>query len=227
MYNIMDSYPYDPLLNFRNMWIEQGEKDNWTKSKLSVSMEAICEEIESSKFFRNMTADERNRYYHNMVKQNCLARDRRLKSLKWLQGKVNDTSKWFVTIGFDDTMFDLKKFKKWVNNFITLGWIVECEIVFERHRLDGIHNHCHMMFVPNLDAKGKPRSKSNIIQNIYKSAGIKKLITGENFIQVQEWEEYHNKYLVGEKKEEKKHLVELDRQYREENNIPHKFQKCV
>lgn len=225
----MDCYPYDPTMNFRRLWIEQGRKDHWTKTKLSLDMEQLVAQIEEDREFRKKTEDEKNRFYHTMVKWNCEARDRKNKSIKWLQGKGNtNSSKWFVTIGFDDDKFELSNFRKWINNFITLNWILECEIVFERHRSEGIHNHCHMMFIPDLDAKGKPRSKANIVQNIYKSAGIKKLINGENFIQVQPWEDdRHVCYLNGEKKEAKLPLVEADRLFREENNIPHKFQKCV
>ena len=90
--------------------------------------------------------------------------------------------------------------------------------VLEKHRENGIHHHSHILV-----KMVSPLAKSKVIQYVFQTAGMKAVCLGKNFIDVRgsgnnSYENYE-KYINGDKKDEKLKYCEMDRKWRLENNL--------
>jgi len=129
------------------------------------------------------------------------------------------TNKYFVTIGFNHQTFNVKDFLKSINVLFRKSFVLSAEGVFEIYRTNGEHPHIHIiMEVPKIRA-------GIVVTKIFQTAGMSKIVLSRNFIDVKPCEEYHYKYINGEKIEEKMGCCEKDKLFREKNNIPHKLKK--
>lgn len=125
---------------------------------------------------------------------------------------------WFLTLGFNHQTWDVPKCKDIILRVLQLPFVKSASAVFELHRENGIHPHCHFY----IETHSKiPKSK--IIEKVWAVAGIKKVILNKNFVDLKIAQPIHMKYIQGEKQEAKLKYVAMDKQWREENNIPHLF----
>lgn len=125
---------------------------------------------------------------------------------------------WFITIGFNHQTWDVPKCKDVILKVLQLPFIKSCEAVFELHRENGLHPHCH--FYVETHSK---IPKSKILEKIWASAGIKKVVLAKNFIDIKVAQPVHLGYIKGNKQDKKLPYVEQDKKWREENNIPHLY----
>jgi len=131
----------------------------------------------------------------------------------------------FVTIGFNEQTLTIPKILRVCDRIAHHRYVKHCLYVIEKHRENGVHHHAHML----ITFKEKYAS-SIIIQDFYKVAGMREIVTNKAFIDVKSpykkkciCQPYalYDQYIRGHKKEEKMKYVEMDRQWRNENNITH------
>lgn len=138
------------------------------------------------------------------------------KALQKLYDVIQDgtrTSKYFVTVSFSEELFTVDTFKTWWSKMTSKAKVINCRGVLERHSDAGQNTHVHMIIET-------PFRKGRLLQFIWETAGIKKLISEKNFIDVKEYSERHEEYINGDKRESKVEYVEKDREFRKNNGIP-------
>lgn len=101
--------------------------------------------------------------------------------------------------------------------------------MLEKHRENGIHHHTH--FLVTFHDKVY---KSKLIDWIYQCKGVKQVCLNKNFIDIlgpvnskkpyQPYEKY-DEYIKGNKKEDKRKYIEMDKKWRNENQVAHIFRK--
>lgn len=126
----------------------------------------------------------------------------------------------FFTIGFNHQTWDIPSCVKVIQKICSFDWIQSIRAVFELHRDNGLHPHCHMLIVPSV-----PLTKSKMIEKVWAAAGIKKVCLKKSFLDYKVASDYHHKYILGEKQENKMKYVEQDIAWREKNGIPQYFEK--
>ena len=135
-------------------------------------------------------------------------------------GYVTSNKKFFITIGFNHQTWSVSQCISVIQNVLDNKIILSGKAVFELYRTNGEHPHCH--FLVEL-SESIPRSK--LAEKIFAVKGIKKVVLKKTFIDIKESQPYHEKYINGDKIEEKMKLCNLDFLFREKNNIPHFFCK--
>lgn len=133
---------------------------------------------------------------------------------------------YWVTVGFDKSNFtNNDKAIKFVRKVLSSKWVVDGQAVLEFHGEEGFRPHSHFL----VEVKESVNNKSDVIDRIYKIITARQfngLMIGRNNIHIDFAHDHCQDYLNGIKKEHyKQDLVKKDREYRHENNIPHKFQK--
>lgn len=147
--------------------------------------------------------------------------------LKWMEEskQINltltkkdfETNVAFVTIGFNHQEFTISKAFELIKSILNSDKVLDGSFaVMENYRENGIHPHVHMKIYYSGSTY-----KSMLIQTMYRSKNAKKLILSKNFIDIKEFQPYHEEYLQGNKKENKIKYVEMDKNWREINKIPH------
>lgn len=141
------------------------------------------------------------------------------KDIKGLQIKKKN---WFlVTVGFDDAAIKGKEpeiMRKAHSKIVETAGLEISAYVFEKHRKDGearlyIHHHIHYVIQTDY-------AKSKVIQFIYQK--VKNFGVGsKNFIDVSTNGTLQTalKYVAGDKKIDKLECIELDKIWRQENNL--------
>lgn len=129
------------------------------------------------------------------------------------------TNKLFITIGFNHQTFNATTALTAVKRLFQKDFILEGEGVFEFYRENGEHPHFHMIVtVPQM-------RNGMVVTKIFQSANMSKIVLARNFIDVKECQDYHTKYLQGDKVDEKLKYCEKDVIWRNQNNIPHIIKK--
>lgn len=127
----------------------------------------------------------------------------------------------FVTIGFNHQEFTPKKAIELIQSLLQLSYVKDgTKAVIENFRENGEHPHVHIKLCHDTKVY-----KSQIIQSITRLRHARLLILQRNFIDYKVFEEQHELYLQGIKKEAKLYLVEKDKIWRQQNNIPEVFEK--
>lgn len=137
--------------------------------------------------------------------------------LKLLQ-KLKTSSRHFVTIGFNHQIWSIKKCVEVIQTIMSFDWITKGKAVFELHRINGEHPHCHILFESILP-------KSKILEKIWATKGIKKVVLSKSFIDYKSENHNHQNYINGQKTDEKMKYVQMDQNWRESNDIPQFFEK--
>jgi len=127
--------------------------------------------------------------------------------------------RFFVTIGFNHQTWNVRSCVKVIENILTFDWIVSCRAVFELHRENGEHPHCHFLI------ETVKMYKSKILEKIWATKGIKSVCLKKSFIDCKCAEVYHDDYINLVKVESKMKFVTMDTKWRSENNIPEHFIK--
>jgi len=129
------------------------------------------------------------------------------------------TNKFFVTIGFNHQTFNVRTALSAVQNLLKKDFVLSGEGVFEFYRENGEHPHFHMIIeVPKM-------RNGMVVTKIFQSASMSKVVLSRNFIDVKECQPYHQKYLDGDKIEEKLQYCKKDEEWRIKNSIPHRIKK--
>jgi len=132
---------------------------------------------------------------------------------------TTDAPKFFVTIGFNHQTWKINSCVKVIENILSFDWILSCRAVFELHRENGEHPHCHFLM------ETEKMFKSKVLEKIWATKGIKTVCLKKSFIDCKSAEKFHQDYINLIKKESKMRYVALDTKWRKENNIPDAFIK--
>lgn len=155
--------------------------------------------------------------------ENCYYRDecwmKEKNEMKMLILKrVNAKTSHFVTIGFNHQTWSIDKCVKVIETIMSFDWIEKGKAVFELHRANGQHPHCHFLIDSILP-------KSKILEKLWATKGIKKIVLNKSFIDYKSENHNHRNYINGQKTEDKMEYVRMDEKWREANNIPQFFEK--
>jgi len=125
---------------------------------------------------------------------------------------------WFMTVGFDDKIITIPDLIKYHNKVMKTKNIIFEKFVIENFRKndDGeIYEHKHIHYLIKSDLR-----KGEIIDRIFKKC--EKGLASRNFVDLKNDDTFENKlkYILGEKRKEKLECVEMDKKWRQENNIP-------
>lgn len=126
----------------------------------------------------------------------------------------------FITIGLNHQTWSIPLGIKLIETILHFDWVESGKAVFELHRENGIHPHIHFL----IDSK---LPKSKILEKIWATKGIKKIVLQKSFIDYKPAMPYHEKYIVGDKTEDKIIYVNKDSVWRVENNIKHLYEKMI
>lgn len=156
------------------------------------------------------------------------ARTMFLRDLEWyrksqrlemeLLKQLDSNTEHFVTIGFNHQTWSIQKCVSVIENILSFDWINKAKAVFELYRVNGEHPHVHILLESVLP-------KSKILEKIWATKGIKKVVLSKSFIDYKSKNQSHDNYINGQKTDEKMKYVQMDSEWREKNNIPHCFQK--
>lgn len=120
---------------------------------------------------------------------------------------------WFITLGYDHSVWSIPKVIKLINRVTAMKWIKKCKAQFELHRENGEHPHTHFYIETEYSFK-------EIKYELTRPKYISELVTKENFIDIKPAHDYHLDYINLIKKPSKMPFVELDNEWREKNGIP-------
>lgn len=138
-----------------------------------------------------------------------------------LTKKDFETNVFFVTIGFNHQEFTCVKAFELIQSILNSSKVLDGSFaVLENYRVNGEHPHVHM----KIYSSGLTH-KFILIQTMSRAKHAKKLILAKNFIDVKNFETYHDSYLDGDKIDEKTPFVEKDKVWRTKNKIPDKIYK--
>jgi len=129
---------------------------------------------------------------------------------------------WFITIGFNHQTWNVVNCVKVIERILALPWVTSCTAVFELHRENGQHPHCHFL-ITTLEKM----YKSKILEKFYAVRGIKSVCLNKSFIDVKVAEPRHQKYITLDKVQSKLRFIEQDKIWRAENNIKEKYEKFL
>jgi len=177
----------------------------------------------SEPYFNIMSELYRNRHVTNIHAQMFYEADMQWKKVcadaiksHIKQAHKNDPSApVFVTIGFNHQTWNIASCVKVIETITKHKFIKTIYAVFEYHRENGLHPHVHMLITPS-----EPITKSKLIEKIWATAGIKKVVLKKSFIDYKIACDYHHNYILGEKQESKLQYVQQDKEWRFENGIP-------
>lgn len=125
---------------------------------------------------------------------------------------------YFCTIGFNHQTYTIEKCVDVINTILTFPWVLSCRAVFEFHRENGEHPHCHFLISTEIQ-------KSKVLEKIWATKGIKKVCLKKSFIDVKVALPAHAKYIMLDKQQSKMAYVAKDIIWRKKNAIPEFFEK--
>jgi len=150
-------------------------------------------------------------------------------SLALLTAKIITTPKvlsFFLTIGFNHQTYTIPKCVALIEKILTYDWILKCRAVFEFHRENGEHPHCHFLITTSLP------NKSKFLEQMWAVGGIKQVVLAQGngkkcptFIDAKPAEPRHIPYIMLDKADKKKQYIQKDIIWRKNNNIPEFFEK--
>lgn len=159
--------------------------------------------------YTNLMKDKKHYRMMNEVLMKC---DMELSKTDNIKGK------YFVTIGFNHQTYTDKLMMKYMETLVGYEWLQSLLAKFEIHRTNGMHPHVHMIMETQL-------TKSKVIEKLQRCKGGRVLILKKEMIDVKMWEPRHDKYIAGQKTEEKMECVDKDAAYRLKNGIPEYWKK--
>lgn len=166
--------------------------------------------------------------YSNKACSQMYAKRCYLADLKWLEDKtkmnyqlkkeLDIKHQHFITIGFNHQTWSIDKCVAVIEKIMSFSWILKGRAVFELHRSNGEHPHCHFL-IECLEPKSK------ILEKLWATKGLKKVVLSKSFIDYKEVNHNHSNYIMGIKQEDKMPFVEKDKEWREANNIKEYWEK--
>jgi len=155
-----------------------------------------------------------------------------LKSRKLLRDTSSEVKQFycFLTINYNDqTNIDIKIMHRIAQQILGQKNVLTAKYVHEKHRKEeGIHHHTHFLITTE-----KYISAGDMIDPIFKISAIKNYVGSRNFIDcvvaharknnAHAYADYE-KYINGDKKEEKMKYIILDRAWRIETGYEHQYE---
>lgn len=155
----------------------------------------------------------------------------RIENIKLLHAGDQEKKFAFVTVGYDDKVITPSAMKEMGEQISALKYFDTCTYVHEKYRADGIHHHTHFLFTYT-----KIIPKSKIIQYIFQIVNCKKhkWVSSQSFIDVKGTPDkttkthmgsaHRNikefeKYIIGDKIDEKLPFCKKDAEWRKNNNL--------
>ena len=130
---------------------------------------------------------------------------------------------YFVTVGFNHQTWSVSSCVVAIKNILASKQVQNDSYgVFELHRANGLHPHVHFKIV-----LGKHLRPSKVAEFIFRTRDVSKVCLKQSFIDVKPWLPCHENYLMGDKQEDKLQYCDLDKIWRETNQIPHIFTRSV
>lgn len=136
-----------------------------------------------------------------------------------------DVHVFLLTIGFDHVKYTLALADKAIRKILQKQWILRCKANLEMYRKDNngeIKTHPHVHFY--IETK---KSKKDILYDlgISENAAARwpaylNVVSKKNFCQVDPGNVNSLSYILLNKKDEKMECVQLDMEYRQNNNVP-------
>lgn len=200
------------------------------------------------------TGDQKNRWWYNWCIKKIMIMDKNrqvsAKQMIQMQQQINDETQGtplyaFITVNMDDKKIAQNEIRyaqqvKEIAYSIShksygQGVVKNCEYVIERFRRDDktnqikIHNHIHFLFTFY-----KTTPPSNMITKILAAKGVKEYCSADNFVDYRGPQNPRKpyapypvccQYVRGMKTDEKLDCIQMDRTWRDENNIDHLY--CV
>lgn len=142
-----------------------------------------------------------------------------------LQSDPEHLREIFVTIGFNHQTWDIPSCVKVIEKIVNASWVHSVRAVFELHRKNGEHPHCHFLIKQSDQLTRKDRTKSKVLERLWAIAGMKKVCREKSFIDYKIAETWHYDYIELKKTSDKMPYVDKDKQWRIENNIPEYWEK--
>lgn len=124
-----------------------------------------------------------------------------------------EINRFFVTIGFNHQTWSISKCVKVIENILDMKWVKSAKANFELHRENGEHPHVH--FVIETD-----EPKSRLLEKMFRPNYVKEVVLNKSFIDCKVMAEYHLKYILLDKTEDKMDYVRKDIEWRKKNKIP-------
>ena len=200
---------YHRLLN--EFWRTEGHKPE------NKSLCAQWNEVEDSLATNFETMNEMAKSYLDTIKLRKMRQAEAQLGLADYLGSFGDKV-YMVTINYPNKFTSFQWMQEIVNTITEKDWIKRFAWVHEYHTSTGTHPHTHLILTCH--KKFTPR---RLAETIYAVKQIKKYCEGLNFIQVEKdmyrtWIDRLD-YIIGNKREEKSELLELDRLWREKYKI--------
>ena len=171
--------------------------------------------------------DDHNKFWHRWLQSDIILAKRLTDGLKLtineiLVGDPLQDNWIFLTLNFNDTEpITGNKMLHFAQEICKKDWVAKASFVIEKHRVQGIHHHVHMLIDLNIHQR-----KGKTIELVYKIAGLKKYCSGKQYVDVKcskdisrAPRDVYENYVLGNKKEEKMIFVCNDRKWRKENNL--------
>ena len=198
------------LLN--EFWRTEGHKPEWK----SLHESWVQDEESHGTDFEKM-----NKWAENYMKTIKLKKMRQAEAQMGLADYLGSNADrcYMVTINYPDKFTGYQWMDPITQSIKEKDWVKRIHWVHEYHTTTGNHPHTHMIMTCH--KKFTPR---RLAETIYAVKNIKKYCEALNFVQVEKdtyrtWMDRLD-YIVGDKKEDKLILCELDREWRATNNIP-------
>lgn len=144
--------------------------------------------------------------------------EERLSTKKIEYNISNKKFSYFCTVGFNHQTWTIEKCVNVINTILSFPWVMSCRAVFEYHRENGLHPHCHFLITTDI-------VKSKVVEKLWAAKGIKAVVLKKSFIDVKPAIDNHKKYILLDKQPTKMSYVVEDRIWRKANNIPEFFEK--
>ena len=201
---------YHRLLN--ELWRTEGHRPE--NRSLKETWEMVLEE-NGCDFVR---INELAKGYLETIKLRKMRRHQAQQELADYMGSFGDKV-YMVTINYPDKFTGFAFMHEIVQTIQEKDWVKRLAWVHEYHTSTGNHPHTHI--IVTCHKKFTPR---RLAETVYSVKNIKKYCEAFNFVQVEKdlyrtWIDRLD-YIIGNKREEKVDLLELDKVWRKSNNIP-------
>lgn len=209
---------YNPSMDYKSAHL------SWVKSHPNFIPERTAmvgtEYFESLKFlYYSVESKYVDNKFAYQLRESDIIYDDSLKLDLLPNSVTTDAPKFFVTIGFNHQTWNINTCVKVIETILSFDWIISCRSVFELHRENGEHPHCHFLM------ETTKMYKSKILEKIWATRGIKSVCLKKSFIDCKPAEQYHEDYINLIKQESKMKYVAMDTKWRSRHNIPEHFTK--
>lgn len=219
--------PFDSAVDYMTLHIEWADKHKSFKPKdFNSKMYNSYKEELVALYLGNDKVIKSQRTAYTLMKMDL----QYMYTLRDVDTKVNEIfgiepvvelTSFFVTFNIDPKKFDAQKLIKAIESLKIKDWVAGFYGVMEYYGEKS--NHPHLMCKISVADKYKKwgKFKDKMKQTII----FRNFMAGDNFLEVKKFESYHDDYLALDKSPKKQESLDKDIIWRNENSIPHFFEK--